>query len=52
MYSSIYAIIFVVGLIGNGLLINTIRKRMTVANVFLVNLAISDLVFFYLIIFK
>uniref|UniRef100_A0A915EIA7 G-protein coupled receptors family 1 profile domain-containing protein n=1 Tax=Ditylenchus dipsaci TaxID=166011 RepID=A0A915EIA7_9BILA len=31
------------GLIGNGLLIGTIRKRMTVANVFLINLATSDL---------
>jgi hypothetical protein len=42
-YSSIYALIFIVGIIGNGLLIGTIRKRMTVANVFLLNLAISDL---------
>lgn len=45
MYSSIYAIIFVAGIIGNGLFISTIRKQMTVANVFLINLAISDLVY-------
>ncbi|KAI1719426.1 7 transmembrane receptor (rhodopsin family) domain-containing protein [Ditylenchus destructor] len=43
IFSTIYVIIFVVGLIGNGLLIGTIRKRMTVANVFLLNLATSDL---------
>uniref|UniRef100_A0A914HJT5 G-protein coupled receptors family 1 profile domain-containing protein n=1 Tax=Globodera rostochiensis TaxID=31243 RepID=A0A914HJT5_GLORO len=42
-YSSFYALIFLVGLIGNGLLIRTIRRRMSVANVFLLNLAISDL---------
>ncbi|KAE9550965.1 hypothetical protein FO519_005826 [Halicephalobus sp. NKZ332] len=45
IYSLIYFLIFVVGLVGNGLLIGTmvIRKRITVANVFLINLAISDL---------
>uniref|UniRef100_A0A914EAI9 G-protein coupled receptors family 1 profile domain-containing protein n=1 Tax=Acrobeloides nanus TaxID=290746 RepID=A0A914EAI9_9BILA len=45
IYSTIYAVIFVIGIIGNGLLIGTmvIRKRMTVANVFLINLAVSDL---------
>ncbi|KAL3070510.1 hypothetical protein niasHS_007808 [Heterodera schachtii] len=42
-YSAFYALIFLVGLIGNGLLIHTIRRRMSVANVFLLNLAISDL---------
>uniref|UniRef100_A0AC34Q4X9 G-protein coupled receptors family 1 profile domain-containing protein n=1 Tax=Panagrolaimus sp. JU765 TaxID=591449 RepID=A0AC34Q4X9_9BILA len=45
IYSFIYFAIFVVGIIGNGLLIGTmvIRKRITVANVFLINLAVSDL---------
>uniref|UniRef100_A0AC35GUI6 G-protein coupled receptors family 1 profile domain-containing protein n=1 Tax=Panagrolaimus sp. PS1159 TaxID=55785 RepID=A0AC35GUI6_9BILA len=45
IYSFIYGLIFVVGICGNGLLIGTmvIRKRITVANVFLINLAISDL---------
>ncbi|KAI6199180.1 G-PROTEIN-RECEP-F1-2 domain-containing protein [Aphelenchoides besseyi] len=43
IFSLIYIIIFIVGLIGNGLLIGKIRKKMTVANVFLINLAISDL---------
>uniref|UniRef100_A0A7E4VIP0 G_PROTEIN_RECEP_F1_2 domain-containing protein n=1 Tax=Panagrellus redivivus TaxID=6233 RepID=A0A7E4VIP0_PANRE len=44
-YALVYFLIFVVGICGNGLLIGTmlIRKRMTVANVFLINLAISDL---------
>nr|CAD2145156.1 unnamed protein product [Meloidogyne enterolobii] len=42
-YSLFYAAIFIVGLIGNGFLVGTIRRRMTVANVFLMNLAISDL---------
>lgn len=42
----VYTIIFVVGVVGNGLLISSVllRKRSTVANVFLVNLAASDLV--------
>ncbi|VDO76120.1 unnamed protein product [Heligmosomoides polygyrus] len=41
----VYTIIFVVGVVGNGLLISSVllRKRSTVANVFLVNLAASDL---------
>ncbi|KAK0411454.1 hypothetical protein QR680_005661 [Steinernema hermaphroditum] len=45
LYSTIYAVIFFVGLIGNGLLIGTmvVRKRLSVANIFLINLAISDL---------
>ncbi|KAI6190150.1 G-PROTEIN-RECEP-F1-2 domain-containing protein [Aphelenchoides bicaudatus] len=43
IYSLIYVVIFVVGLIGNGLLIGKIRHKLTVANVFLINLAISDL---------
>ncbi|WKY08919.1 hypothetical protein Q1695_001806 [Nippostrongylus brasiliensis] len=44
-YSVVYAFIFVVGVVGNGLLISSVvlRKRSTVANVFLVNLAVSDL---------
>uniref|UniRef100_A0A1I7WQ53 G_PROTEIN_RECEP_F1_2 domain-containing protein n=1 Tax=Heterorhabditis bacteriophora TaxID=37862 RepID=A0A1I7WQ53_HETBA len=45
VYSSLYALIFLIGVIGNGLLISSIilRKRSTVANVFLINLAVSDL---------
>ncbi|CAD5225415.1 unnamed protein product [Bursaphelenchus okinawaensis] len=43
VYSIYYVTIFTVGLIGNGLLIAKIRRQMTVANVFLINLAISDL---------
>ncbi|KAI6207322.1 G-PROTEIN-RECEP-F1-2 domain-containing protein [Aphelenchoides fujianensis] len=43
IFSLVYILIFIVGLIGNGLLIAKIRKKMTVANVFLINLAISDL---------
>lgn len=45
-YSALYATIFVVGLIGNGLLIGSLakRKRISVPNIFLINLAISDLV--------
>ncbi|KAK6753771.1 hypothetical protein RB195_013015 [Necator americanus] len=45
VYSLVYALIFVVGVVGNGLLISSVllRKRSTVANVFLVNLAVSDL---------
>lgn len=41
-----YAIIFIVGVVGNGLLIASVllRKRSSVANVFLLNLAVSDLV--------
>ncbi|CAD6186842.1 unnamed protein product [Caenorhabditis auriculariae] len=44
-YSTIYALIFIIGVIGNGLLISSIilRKRFTVANFFLINLAVSDL---------
>uniref|UniRef100_A0AAF5RXT5 G-protein coupled receptors family 1 profile domain-containing protein n=1 Tax=Wuchereria bancrofti TaxID=6293 RepID=A0AAF5RXT5_WUCBA len=44
-YSALYATIFVVGLIGNGLLIGSLvkRKRISVPNIFLINLAISDL---------
>uniref|UniRef100_A0AC35TMR7 G_PROTEIN_RECEP_F1_2 domain-containing protein n=1 Tax=Rhabditophanes sp. KR3021 TaxID=114890 RepID=A0AC35TMR7_9BILA len=40
----IYFIIFILGLLCNGLLIGTmvIRKRKSVANIFLINLAISD----------
>ncbi|CAI4223572.1 unnamed protein product [Auanema sp. JU1783] len=46
IYSCIYTLIFVCGVIGNGLLISSIilRKRLTVANVFLTNLAVSDLI--------
>jgi hypothetical protein len=44
IYSLIYVIIFIVGIIGNGLLIGKIRHKLTVANVFLINLAVSDLV--------
>ncbi|EYC14668.1 hypothetical protein Y032_0040g336 [Ancylostoma ceylanicum] len=45
IYSLVYALIFIVGVVGNGLLISSVllRKRSTVANVFLVNLAVSDL---------
>ncbi|VDM60185.1 unnamed protein product [Angiostrongylus costaricensis] len=45
IYSLIYALIFIVGVVGNGLLISSVllRKRSSVANVFLVNLAVSDL---------
>nr|CDJ97627.1 7TM GPCR domain containing protein [Haemonchus contortus] len=41
----VYAIIFIVGVVGNGLLIASVllRKRSSVANVFLLNLAVSDL---------
>ncbi|KAM3717442.1 Neuropeptide receptor [Dirofilaria immitis] len=44
-YSALYATIFVIGLIGNGLLIGSLvkRKRISVPNIFLINLAISDL---------
>ena len=46
IYSTLYALIFVIGIIGNGLLISSIirRKRATVANIFLINLGIFDLV--------
>lgn len=44
IYSLIYVIIFIVGIVGNGLLIGKIRHKLTVANVFLINLAVSDLV--------
>ncbi|CAJ0929806.1 unnamed protein product, partial [Mesorhabditis belari] len=45
LYTLIYFVIFVIGVIGNGLLISStvMRRRITVANIFLVNLAISDL---------
>ncbi|GMT11105.1 hypothetical protein PFISCL1PPCAC_2402, partial [Pristionchus fissidentatus] len=43
-YSIVFFSIFVFGLIGNGLLISILlRGRSTVANLFLINLAISDL---------
>ena len=46
IYSTLYALIFVIGIIGNGLLISSIirRKRATVSNIFLINLGIFDLV--------
>ncbi|PIO65442.1 hypothetical protein TELCIR_12888, partial [Teladorsagia circumcincta] len=45
VYSMVYAIIFIVGVVGNGLLIASVllRKRSSVANVFLLNLAVSDM---------
>ncbi|PAV63130.1 hypothetical protein WR25_17353 [Diploscapter pachys] len=45
IYSTLYALIFVIGIIGNGLLISSIirRKRATVSNIFLINLGIFDL---------
>ncbi|CAI5452090.1 unnamed protein product [Caenorhabditis angaria] len=44
-YTSFYGFIFIGGIIGNGLLIASIlvRKKLSVANIFLINLAVSDL---------
>uniref|UniRef100_A0A158R692 G_PROTEIN_RECEP_F1_2 domain-containing protein n=1 Tax=Syphacia muris TaxID=451379 RepID=A0A158R692_9BILA len=45
IFSLLYATIFVVGVIGNGLLISVLarRRRYSVPTIFLINLAISDL---------
>ena len=40
MFTFIYGCIFTVGIISNGLLIVKIRRKMTVANVFLLNLGV------------
>ncbi|CAB01528.2 G-protein coupled receptors family 1 profile domain-containing protein [Caenorhabditis elegans] len=44
-YSVLYFLILIIGLVGNGLLITSIlmRKKLSVANIFLINLAVSDL---------